>query len=309
MKRIVLIVSAALLAAPLFAWNKTGHTAIAQIAEDHVSRKTKKALDKYLDGMSITDIASYPDKYYYEWTRDIGWECSNPSILRRKPSELDVQPTNIEPWCHSFTVDSLCNCYHHNREGDVYVRNAVMDIDQVAGELKNNIKNMPPEEIKVKIAVVVHLVGDFHCPFHTLYVPQAPTGGKYSIYLGEKKYNIHSFWDSVIFNRLNKEWSYTNYAEAADTATKDEIAEIVKGDIYDWASRSAKDVLPAHNLEPGQYLPLDYPESMRWLVYQQLRNGGYRLARLLDYIFDGTASGKDTEIQDLPLVPSACSKQ
>ena len=222
-----------------YAWNNVGHAAVAQIAENHISKSTKKALRKYLNGTSITEIASYADRYYYQWYRDIGWECTNPRILRRKPSEMDALPTNLEPWCHSYSVDSLYNTYRHNREGDEYVRNCIMDLDWLIHNLKENAPKMDPDERAKQIALVVHLVGDFHCPMHILYVPKAPTGGKYSLYIEGKKINIHTFWDSKMWGFLEKGWTYYEFAEAADTATKEEIAEITKGDVYDWGKANA----------------------------------------------------------------------
>lgn len=292
MKKILVFLFFALAAGTvqLYGWGSTGHAAVAQIADNHINKTTKKALKKYLKGTNIVEIASYPDRYYYQWHRDIGWECSNPKILRRKPSEMDVLPTNIEPWCHSYSVDSLYNTYRHNREGDVYVRNCIMDLDWLIHNLKENAAKMDPEERTKQISLVVHLVGDFHCPMHILYVPKAPTGGKYSLYIEGKKYNIHSFWDGVIWKLLNRDWDYYDFAKAADTATKEEIKEIVQGDVFDWGKANAIAALPAHHLtnatKEERQLGPEYPESMRWLLYQQIRNAGYRLAKTLDYIFE-----------------------
>lgn len=291
MKKIILLVIIALAAAASsYGWNSVGHAAVAQIAENHISKKTKKALKKYLKGTDIVEIASYPDRYYYQWYRDIGWECSNAKILRRKPSELDVQPTNFEPWCHSYSVDSLYNTYRHNREGDEYVRNCIMDIDWLVHNLKENAATMDPDERLKEISLVVHLIGDFHCPMHILYIPDAPKGGNYSIYIDGEKIGMHTFWDSRIWGLLQKGWTYSEFAEAADTATKEEIAEITKGDVYDWGSANSVSALPAHRFTHATHeqkqLDRSYPESMRWLLYQQLRNGGYRLAKTLDYIFE-----------------------
>lgn len=288
MKKFVLLL-ALLLPAAAYGWNSIGHAAVAQIAENHLEKNTKKALKKYLKGTDIVEIASYADKYYYQWYRDIGWECTNPKILRRKPSEMDVLPTNFEPWCHSYSVDSLFNTYRTNRNGDEYVRNAIMDLDWLVQNLKENVATMDPEERLKQIALVVHLTGDFHCPMHILYVPMAPTGGKYSLYINGEKINIHTFWDTRIWRFLNKDWTYLEFAEDADTASKQEIEEITKGDVYDWGKANAIAAWPAHHLtnatQEQRQLTTAYPESMRWLVYQQIRNGGYRLAKLLNYIF------------------------
>lgn len=267
-------------------WGGVGHAAIAQIAENHISKSTKKVLKKCLPGTNVVEVASDADDNYYVWTRDIGFECSNSKILRRQPSDIDGYPTNIEPWCHSYSVDSLYNTYRHNREGDEYIRNAVMDLDVLITDLKANWAEMDKDECMMKLSLVIHLIGDIHCPMHILYVPQAPTGGKYSFTVRGEKVNAHSYWDSKLIKMLEPEWSYYEYSEAADTASPEEIAEIQKGDVYDWGKASAISSLPAHIHEPKEILSSEYPENDRALLYEQLRNAGYRLARTLDYIFE-----------------------
>lgn len=269
-----------------FGWGGVGHAAIAQVAENHISKSTKKILKKCLAGTNIVEVASDADKNYYIWSRDIGFECTNAKILRRQPSDMDQYPTNIEPWCHSYTVDSLYNTYRHNREGDEYVRNAVMDLDLLISDLKKNWATMDKDECMIRLSLVIHLIGDIHCPMHILYVPQAPTGGKYSFTVKGEKVNAHSYWDSKLVKMLEPQWSYFEYSEAVDTASPEEIAEIQKGDVYDWGKDSAASSLSAHVHEPKAVLSAEYPEKDRKLLYQQLRNGGYRLARTLDYIFE-----------------------
>ena len=287
MKRLLILATLLLISNQIsFGWGGVGHAAIAQVAENHISKSTKKTLKKYLPGTNIVEIASDADDNYYVWTRDIGFECSNPKILRRQPSDIDTYPTNIEPWCHSYSVDSLYNTYRHNREGNEYIRNAVMDLAGLIEDLKENKDNMDKDECVKKLSLVVHLIGDIHCPMHILYIPQAPTGGKYSFTVKGEKINAHSYWDSKLIKLLEPEWSYYEYSEAVDTASPEEIAEIQKGDVYDWGKASAITALPAHSHEPKEILSDEYPEKDRELLYLQLRNAGYRLAKALDYIFD-----------------------
>lgn len=289
MKRIFVISLLMLAACHIsFGWGGVGHAAIAQIADNHISKSTKKLLKKCLAGTDIVEVASDADDNYYVWSRDIGFECSNPKILRRQPSDMDSYPTNIEPWCHSYSVDSLYNTYRHNREGDEYIRNAVMDLDVLITDLKANWAEMDKEECMMKLSLVIHLIGDIHCPMHILYVPQAPTGGKYSFTVRGEKVGAHSYWDSKLIKMLEPEWSYYEYSEAADTASPEEIEEIQKGDVYDWGKASAISALPAHVHEAKAVLSSEYPEKDRELLYLQLRNAGYRLAKTLDYIFDSS---------------------
>ena len=44
-----------------FAWGPMGHDVVAAIAEQNLSKKAKKAIDKILDGKSIVYYASWMD--------------------------------------------------------------------------------------------------------------------------------------------------------------------------------------------------------------------------------------------------------
>ena len=138
----------------------------------------------------------------------------------------------------------------------------------------------------VKLSVVVHLLGDMHCPMHVLYVPQDPTGGKYKFIVNGKKINAHTYWDGGVFKMMQSEWTYYEFAEAADTASAEEIALIQQGDVYDWGKSSAQNCFSEHGLYPeGGEVEPGHPEADRELLYSQLRNAGYRLAKTLEYIF------------------------
>ena len=47
---------------PAFGWGKTGHDAIAYIAECNLTSRAKKNIEKYLDGRSIVYYASWMDQ-------------------------------------------------------------------------------------------------------------------------------------------------------------------------------------------------------------------------------------------------------
>ena len=51
MKRFLLtLLCAVVLTTPAFGWGRLGHTTIAKVAEDHLTPKAKRQIDKYLDG-------------------------------------------------------------------------------------------------------------------------------------------------------------------------------------------------------------------------------------------------------------------
>jgi hypothetical protein len=81
-------------------------------------------------------------------------------------------------------------------------------------------------------------------------------------------------------------WSFLDMAYLVDTASPKEIAQITKGDIYDYAESSARDSWPTVSAyKDGDVLPRTYATDIRPVLFSQLRNGGYRLAAIFNEIF------------------------
>ena len=43
-------------------WSKTGHRAIGKVAQEELSGKTRRAIDRLLDGQSIASISNFADE-------------------------------------------------------------------------------------------------------------------------------------------------------------------------------------------------------------------------------------------------------
>ena len=242
MKRISLtvIASAALLFAnilPSAGWGQIGHSTIAQVAQDHLTPEASQALDKYLDGLKLAIIASDADIYRSQWTVDLGFIPTNPDDARVKwLKEFDFStPLNISPWSHSITVDMDFNCYPTDNLNGAYINNAAYYVHKLSEQLKNDAENMDPYERYKAIAIIVHLVGDMHCPMHIVYLPDNVVKGHYHVQWKGKQQDMHVMWDGKIFDEYYK-WSFLDMAYLVDTASEKQIAEITKGNIYDYAS-------------------------------------------------------------------------
>lgn len=269
------------------AWGQIGHSTIAQVAQDHLTPKAKKALSKYLDGLSLAIIASDADVYRSYWTTDLGFVPTNPEAARVTwLKEFDFStPLNIAPWTHSITVDMDFNCYPTENLNGEYINNAAYCIDKLAAELKANAANMDPFERYKAIAVIVHQMGDMHCPMHIVYYPDNVSKGHYFVTWKGRQHKMHVMWDGRIFDEYYK-WSFLDMAYLVDTASPKEIAEITKGNVYDYASSSARDSWPVvSQYSDGDVLPKSYATDIRPVLFSQLRNGGYRLAAILNEIF------------------------
>ena len=283
---ILAILTAALLPQKSFSWGKMGHAVVAAVAERHLTPEAKQQLDKYLHGADIHHIASDADKYRAYWTIDLGFHPTNPDAARLKwLKKFDFStPTNISPVSHSVTVDKNYRSYRSDNDNGAYINNCAYYLEQYAKKLKKGAETMDAKERYKEIALIVHLIGDMHCPQHIVYIPQDPAKGSFMVNFRGKEINYHGFWDTRIVV-TGSPADTLEYARMIDTATEKEIRHITKGNIYKWVQQGAEASWPAHKYQSGDTLPDDAIEQYKPLVYSQLRNAGYRLAAYLNNIF------------------------
>ena len=286
MKKILLI-AVALIAINVDAgaWAALGHAISAKIAEDHLTPEAKAAVKECLGDLSIVAVASDADIYRGRWTLELDFEPTNMDKVHPKWVEgLDPDlPNNITFYGHTYKVDEQCRPYRTNNFDGYYRTNLVLDIDNLSKELKN-WKQLSQDRRCVVLSLLVHLVADLHCPDHISYEDDN-TLGQFEITFKKRKMKRHEMWDSDILASIIP-WSYSDAAVLVDTADESYIAEVTKGDVYDWGYDSALMCKVAHEVKQGANVPRAYAADMRNLTFMQLRNGGYRLAALLNSIFE-----------------------
>ncbi len=269
MKRTLLLFTIVVMAAGnAFGWGRMGHASIAQIAENHLSRKASQTISKYLNGESIVAYASYPDDYRQEHLIDVGFEPSNSS--------------RITVWGHSFQANADGSLFHGERKGDMYVKNCVWRLEEVINRFEKEHKNMTDSARIVSLAFIVHLVGDIHCPRHVRYEDE-PTSGGYMITFGGKTMKNHSFWDTPSLVSFHP-WGFSDIAKLLDRCSKQEIAAICQGDVYTWAEENARGSRFTIEVKEGDTITGAYARDHRPYVEGQIRKAGYRLASVLNRI-------------------------
>lgn len=74
------------------AWNRTGHEAIAYIAEQHLTPSAKAAIEKYLDGRSIVYYAAWMDQQHEHipYKHTVAVDADNEPLPPSKRPELDA---------------------------------------------------------------------------------------------------------------------------------------------------------------------------------------------------------------------------
>ena len=271
MKRAVFtLLSIILMCGTALGWGTRGHEATVKIAEKHLTPKAKKLLDKYLDGNSIVLYASWADEYKRELKMELDFEPSNAPRIVRYP--------------HTFEANADCSVFDGDRRGDEWVKNCVYMAVGYANDLKANHKGMDSSERFHKIAMLIHWLGDMHCPAHIRY-PDDQTSSGYYVYMGEREVWYHRLWDGILFNWVHPS-SRGDTAEAIDTCSPKEIAKIVEGDLLVWGKDSATASRATRKYRAGAQIDRDeFISEFSELLDQQIRNGGYRLAQLFNEIF------------------------
>ena len=100
------------------AWGKSGHDAVAYIAETHLTKKAKTHLDKYLDGRSMVYYASWLDDYKPQMLVDLGDDPETGDRMHQLP--------------HTFSVDAQGEVVPGNRwpDTDKYLANCLYYIEE-----------------------------------------------------------------------------------------------------------------------------------------------------------------------------------
>ncbi len=236
-------------------WGQMGHDIVANIAENHLTRKSQKAVNELLDGKSMVywsnwlDNASHTPEYAYTKT----WHYKN----------VD----------QDFTYDTM----EQEPNGDVVsaIKNQV--------EILQNKKSLK-EDKQLALKILVHLVGDLHQPMHMGHLSDLG-GNKWTVTHFNRTTNLHSLWDTPMIESGHS-WSHTEWTEELDRVNHSEIKKICYGSIDEWAKETLAITTDIYQSTPeNARLSYDYHAKWTPLVEQQLLRGGLRLAYLLNNIF------------------------
>ena len=232
-----------------FAWGEKGHNLVAQVAFNYLNTKTQKIVLEYLDGMTIQEAANWMDNIKSDKKYD---------YMRK---------------LHYINADKGQNIVANEEE------NIVATIIKTINELKN-YKALPKDEVKIKICILFHLIGDLHQPLHVGY-GEDRGGNSFQINFYGKGTNLHSFYDSGII-----EYKGLTLPEClnAKKYTKEEIAEIETIDVVSWANQSRSYLKSIYKINDrkldDRYIDSNYP-----IIKEQILKAGIRLSSSLENIF------------------------
>ena len=143
---------------------------------------------------------------------------------------------------------------------------------------------LTPEEETLSLKMLIHLVGDMHCPMHLGRLSDLG-GNKRPVRFFGRDTNLHSVWDTNIPEAAHK-WSYSEWQQQIDRLTDEEAAQIAAGEPADWVKETHEICKEIYGFTPeGTDISYDYLFKYTPVVERQFLRGGHRLARLLNEIY------------------------
>jgi hypothetical protein len=303
-----------LLGPPLQAWGPLGHSAIAAIAEKHLSASAQSHIAALLAEGHDTDLPSIAN-----WADDVRAAASG-----RGPLSDDAE-------ARAFNAKFPTNAFWHFVDlplgaQDYRAVAAFTSVNDVVHAIKRCIavlertESRPDDFTKPQaLRLLVHFVGDIHQPLHCgtgfydltdldhpvlITDPKHCSGkpndrGGNDLFFGtDPNQELHALWDeSLVFALRNS----ADYRSLADWLESIESVSSTPGDYHNWAEQWAIDSVQQarkvyQNIElevatiDGQRLritvrlPSGYIDANRSLAATQLAKAGLHLAQLLNSI-------------------------
>lgn len=255
MKRLILIVWCLAVSGSAFGWGQKGHDVTAAIAERHLTRKAAKAVARILEGQSPV--------YWSNWMDN---------------ASHTPQYAATKTW-HYLNVEEGAAFEQARRipEGDV-----LRAVTEIVARLEQG--GLSHEEEAVQLRMLIHLVGDMHCPMHLGRLSDLG-GNRREVSFFNRKTNLHAVWDTDLVEAGHK-WSYSEWAEQLDRLPKRERDALAAGSPEEWARETHAVCTQVYDSTPeGMRISYDYLAQNTPVVERQLLKAGLRLARLLNGIY------------------------
>jgi len=254
MKKFVLLLFASILALQSFGWGATGHRVVGLIAEQHLSKKAKRNIEKVLASETLAEVSNFMDFI-----------------------KSDKAYRHMSPWHYATIPDGIT----YDSAGTPEEGDAIKTIERLIDEL--NSKNFTDEDEAFALKCLVHLIGDIHQPLH-VGNGEDRGGNDFKLEYFWKSSNLHRVWDSGIID--GQQYSYTEYAEWINHPTKNQLTEWNSTKVLDWANESVKYREQCYRTVPeSEKLSYRYNYDNLSLVNQRLLQAGIRLANVLNKIY------------------------
>lgn len=250
--RIILLSLLIIFTVNAFAWGPTGHRVTGWVAQKHLSKKAKKALQRILNGQSLAIASTWMDEVRSDSTYDY-----------------------MEDW-HWVTIENG-ETYEQsvkNPKGDL-----IQTLERVITALES--KKLSSKEEREHVKILIHLVGDIHQPLH-VGGGKDQGGNDIKVTWFRTDSNLHRVWDSDMIN--DTRLSFTELAESLETPPAAQIQVWQKTKVRDWANESVSYRPQVYDYGNGK-LGYEYSYKHLHIVRHRLLQAGIRLAGVLNKIY------------------------
>jgi hypothetical protein len=238
------------------AWGPKGHDIVAYIAEQHLSRRAVRNIEAVLGDRTMVSVANWMDNASHteEYAHTKTWHY-----------------VNVDPSEQSYNNSAKA------QSGD-----AVTAINTIIANIASG--TLTAEQECAELMMLIHLMGDIHCPMHAGRKSDRGGNGVAVRYFG-KNTNLHSVWDSDIVESAHR-WSYGEWQQNVDRAKRRDVKRLAQGTPNDWIEET---LLLAHDVYDrtprGCNISYDYVAHYTPIIEIQFLKGGIRLAEILERLY------------------------
>ncbi|UKJ08143.1 S1/P1 nuclease [Solitalea lacus] len=239
------------------AWGKTGHRLIGEIADRHLTKKTKRAINKILGTESVAMVSDWSDFIKSD---------------RKYDSTQVWHYINLEDGLTCEQIKEKCANDSVNLAFAIRKMTSILKDQQSSSELK-----------KDALRFLIHLVGDANQPMH-IGRPTDKGGNDIKMTWFKKTTNLHRIWDDDLIEF--QDLSYTEYATALNHPTQAQIEACQSIDPSDWFCETYGLSRKLYqNAEKETDIGYKYNYVFLSALNEQLLKSGLRLANVLNEIY------------------------
>ena len=166
-----------------FFWGQNGHRVTGKIAEQYLTKRAKRKIDKLLKGESLAFVSTFADEI-----------------------KSDRSYRKYSPWHYvNMELDETYKEAKKNPQGDL-----VTGINTCIEILKD--ENSTEADKVFHLKLLVHFIGDLHQPMH-IGRKEDKGGNDFQVQWFGKGTNLHSVWDTKMIEAWNM-----SYVELANNA-------------------------------------------------------------------------------------------
>lgn len=253
--RIVIAAVLLLISQPLFAFSKTGHQLVCDMAYQLVSDNTQQRLDAL--------IAKTPYPHFNQ-------SCSWADEMRADPNFNYASVLHFVNFPRDKQQLSTTDCPAHG-----CILSAISDMQQ---RLKQH-----PDDWQA-LLFLAHFTGDLHQPLHVSYADDMG-GNRTAVYFYGLPNNLHGVWDFALLKQLGYETDVNKAATLFNRISAKQRSDWQQGDVLSWANESAAITLQIYQgYTPGMLIDDSYVLRYQPVLEQRLQQAAVRLAMLLDQL-------------------------